>query len=356
MRRSPSQLTADAFRALQIPASRNSFTVEFSALDYSAPELSRYAYQLVGFDRDWIQTDASRRLAAYSNLPPGDYPLLLRAARHDGAWTEISLPLQVTAAWYQTPMFRVFAALAGLMALALLVQMLVQLRTVLLRQRQHELELEVQQRTAELRDSQRRLEQIAYFDTLTGLPNRRRFSDRFRSLLSRQGLQGFALLLIDLDHFRQINDTLGHDAGDALLAEAARRLCAAVPQPDNVARPGGDEFAALMTVASSRDAEEICARIIASFVVPMTLGGTKVPAAVSIGMAVFPTERCSRPMDTARKPCTTRLILRCTPPSALDAAPGADIVRRTTGTPTPRRHLATACVQRAARMPRSGRS
>src|SRR5262249_58786798 len=114
-----------------------------------------------------------------------------------------------------------------------------------LRRARRELERQVVERTAELRESQRQLQQIAYCDTLTALPNRRMFMEEFRELLVLSGLQSgrFALLLIDLDRLKQINDTLGHDAGDALLIEAGLRLQAALRKAHVVARLGGDEFA-----------------------------------------------------------------------------------------------------------------
>jgi diguanylate cyclase (GGDEF)-like protein len=168
---------------------------------------------------------------------------------------------------------------------------LVQIRTVYLRRHQRDLERQVIERTAELRESQRQLEQIAYYDTLTALPNRRMFTEEFRELivLARLQSQKFALLLIDLDRFKQINDSLGHDAGDALLIEAAIRLQAAVRKSDCVARLGGDEFGVLVSQnPAASDIENICHRIIESFVMPVAVSGTNVKSSASIGVAVFP--------------------------------------------------------------------
>lgn len=134
--------------ALTIPSDGNSLSVEFAALDYSAPERTRYAYRLDGFDRDWIETDSTRRVAAYTNLPPGRYRLELRGSNRDGVWNETSLtlPVEVLPAWYQTWWFRTLMALLALAAVALLVR----LRTAYLRRRQRELEHEVASRTREL--------------------------------------------------------------------------------------------------------------------------------------------------------------------------------------------------------------
>ena len=132
----------------------------------------------LGFDSDWIETDATRRLAAYTTLPPGNYRLHLRGSNRDGEWSEagVALPVQVLPAWHQTLWFRAAALMAGLLLLLAVVQQ----RTRLLRARQHELEEKVSERTAELEavsralaEKSRILQQSATTDPLTGLHNRR---------------------------------------------------------------------------------------------------------------------------------------------------------------------------------------
>ena len=274
---------------LIVPPGANSIAVEFAALDFSAPERNRYAYRLDGFDPDWVETEPSRRVATYTNLLPGDYALQLRGSNHDGAWTDkvLMVPIHVLPAWYQTIAFRI---LAGIAFCALIVAF-VQGRTVYLRRARRQLERLVVERTAELRESQRQLRQIAYCDTLTALPNRRMFMEEFRELLVLAGLQSgrFALLLIDLDRLKHINDTLGHDVGDALLIEAAIRLQAAVRKSDCVARLGGDEFAVLLTQnPAAADIEAVCKRIVDSFTLEVVVNGAGVRTSPSIGVAVFP--------------------------------------------------------------------
>jgi signal transduction histidine kinase/ligand-binding sensor domain-containing protein/CheY-like chemotaxis protein/HPt (histidine-containing phosphotransfer) domain-containing protein len=102
-----------AHAPLTITPDANSFAVEFSALDFSAPELNRYAYRLEGFDKDWIVTDASRRLASYTNLAPGRYTLQVRGSNRAGAWTEqvLAIEVDVLPDWYQTWWFRSAMAL-----------------------------------------------------------------------------------------------------------------------------------------------------------------------------------------------------------------------------------------------------
>ncbi|HMA48534.1 MAG TPA: triple tyrosine motif-containing protein, partial [Magnetospirillaceae bacterium] len=127
----------------------NSLAVEFSALDFSAPERNRYAYKLEGFDADWVETDSSRRLASYTNLQPGTYKLRLKGSNRDGAWVETSLdlPIRVLPAWYQTLWFRLALAAAGV----LLIVLLVRSRTAYYRRRQEKLERQVERRTSELK-------------------------------------------------------------------------------------------------------------------------------------------------------------------------------------------------------------
>jgi diguanylate cyclase (GGDEF)-like protein len=274
---------------LTVTPGANSIAVEFAALDYSAPERNRYAYRLDGFDSDWIETEPSRRLAGYTNLLPGDYALRLRGSNRDGVWTDsvLTVPIRVLPAWYQTIAFRIFAGVVFFVLIAAFVQA----RTVYLRRARRELERQVVERTAELRESQRQLQQIAYCDTLTARPNRRMFMEEFRELLVLAGLQSgrFALLLIDLDRLKHINDTLGHDVGDALLIEAAIRLQAAVRKSDCVARLGGDEYAVLLTQdPAATDIEAVCKRIVDNFALEVVVNGAAVKTSPSIGVAVYP--------------------------------------------------------------------
>jgi diguanylate cyclase (GGDEF)-like protein len=285
---------------LEISSDDRDLRVEFSALDYSAPERNRYAYRLLGFDADWIASEPSLRLASYTNLPPGSYTLEVRGSNRNGDWTQpLRIPIKVQAAWYQTLWCRLaltFLALAVVIAL-------VQVRTVYLRRRQHELEALVSERTAELeargrelRDSQLQLEKMAYNDPLTGLANRRFFENDLRHYLamSQRDGSGFTLLLIDLDGFKKINDRLGHDAGDALLVETALRLTQAVRTTDRVARLGGDEFAVILTHTCELEAVQIiCRRIMASLSAPMMFKGAPMQVSASIGSAQGPGQGCA---------------------------------------------------------------
>jgi histidine ammonia-lyase len=130
----------------------------------------------------------------------------------------------------------------------------------------------------------------ALHDSLTGLPNRRRFNDLMDQAVVHSRLTGdpFALLLLDLDGFKEINDTLGHASGDRLLQEIASRLGSHVRGRDSAARLGGDEFAVLMPGASGETATATAERIRLAILQPFALDELSVQVTVSIGIGVFP--------------------------------------------------------------------
>ena len=131
----------------------------------------------------------------------------------------------------------------------------------------------------------------ALHDQLTGLPNRWLLEDRFRQTLlaARRGGSAFALLMLDLDGFKEINDRLGHLAGDRLLRQVARRLREAVRDSDTVARTGGDEFVVLLTPAQNRaDAEVIAGRVLGGVAAPTHIAGHAITVRASVGVAMFP--------------------------------------------------------------------
>lgn len=137
------------------------------------------------------------------------------------------------------------------------------------------------------------IEHLAFHDTLTNLPNRAYFSYLVNQTIHQQDGQegGFALLFLDLDHFKQINDSLGHDAGDQLLQVAAKRLVSAVREQDVVARLGGDEFVILLKNVTQREqVTRVTDHLIAAMQSPFALAGESCQISVSIGVALFPTD------------------------------------------------------------------
>jgi diguanylate cyclase (GGDEF)-like protein/PAS domain S-box-containing protein len=137
----------------------------------------------------------------------------------------------------------------------------------------------------------RRLEHMAMYDGLTDLPNRTLFFDRLRHTfaVARRNKYSFALLFIDLDGFKQINDTWGHDVGDLLLKETAVRLVSSVRDSDTVARMGGDEFTVILTrVQQPPDPGIVAGKIIAALGRPFLLRGLECGVSASIGISWYP--------------------------------------------------------------------
>lgn len=136
-----------------------------------------------------------------------------------------------------------------------------------------------------------RLSHDARHDPLTGLPNRLMFQDRFAQVLESAQRHGrrAAVLYLDLDGFKAVNDRHGHTAGDQLLRQAARRLQDCVRAEDTVSRFGGDEFGiVLATVAQEQDCEHVATKILQALAAPFDLGGTVVQISASVGIALFP--------------------------------------------------------------------
>ncbi len=141
-----------------------------------------------------------------------------------------------------------------------------------------------------VKESQRRVEFLATHDELTSLPNRALFLDRVRQAVARtlRTEATFAVLFIDLDNFKVVNDSLGHAAGDDLLIEIAKRMRECVRGSDTVARFGGDEFAMLLEDASVEDAEMTARRIAESMQRPHLIGRQTVYPSASIGICLYP--------------------------------------------------------------------
>lgn len=142
-----------------------------------------------------------------------------------------------------------------------------------------------------IKESQRKMEQLAYYDVLTGLANRSYFRDQLRKAIAMaaRGYYHFALLYFDLDEFKRINDTLGHDAGDELLKEVARRLISRLREEDTIARLGGDEFAVILSgISDKKSAALIAENLQQAFAQPVRLAGHDVAISASIGITIAP--------------------------------------------------------------------
>ncbi|OGA31861.1 MAG: hypothetical protein A3G80_10580 [Betaproteobacteria bacterium RIFCSPLOWO2_12_FULL_62_13b] len=147
----------------------------------------------------------------------------------------------------------------------------------------------------EQKQAEERIQHVAHHDSLTGLPNRLLFNDRLGQAISlaKRDARQFALFYLDLDRFKPVNDTLGHDAGDQLLKIVAARIREQVRESDTVARVGGDEFTAILRdITNRQDVAAVAEKIIAALVAPFRLENhpQAVEIGTSIGIAVYPSD------------------------------------------------------------------
>jgi diguanylate cyclase (GGDEF)-like protein/PAS domain S-box-containing protein len=143
----------------------------------------------------------------------------------------------------------------------------------------------------EQRKSEEIIRRQANIDPLTGLPNRRLFLDRLQRAInkSHRGHQKLALMFLDLDHFKDINDTLGHDMGDRLLQETTQRLNSCIRETDTLARPGGDEFTLIMgELHELNSIERVAQAMLQAMTKPFQLKDERCYVSVSIGIALYP--------------------------------------------------------------------
>jgi len=137
---------------------------------------------------------------------------------------------------------------------------------------------------------EQQMEYMAYHDTLTGLPNRNMFNEYSRKALARCKRKGLnlALLFLDLDNFKLINDNFGHMTGDQVLIQMAERLNQCVRDGDIVARVGGDEFIILLEDTDRERTEQVVQRILANLSAPYTVNGESFEVTASVGISIFP--------------------------------------------------------------------
>jgi diguanylate cyclase (GGDEF)-like protein len=148
----------------------------------------------------------------------------------------------------------------------------------------------LEQKVREQQDSEARIQHLAHYDALTGLPNRALLEDRCRVALHGAHRHGppLALVFLDLDHFKTVNDSLGHRTGDAVLVELARRLQRQVRGQDTVARLGGDEFVLLLRETDAQGAAEVARRVLAAAQEPFQADGHELTVTPSLGIAMPP--------------------------------------------------------------------
>ncbi|MES1245100.1 MAG: two-component regulator propeller domain-containing protein, partial [Acidobacteriota bacterium] len=255
---------------LSLAPGERGFRLDFAALDFTAPEKVVYRYRLDSYDARWITTDAARASLTYTNLAPGRYTLRVQGTNRAGRWSghELRLPVIVRPAFYQTGWFRAVLAAAALG----LAYSLYRLRVRRLEARSRELERLVRERTRELEEAYVKIEEASLTDPLTGLRNRRFLEQAMViagdiDLAVRRHEDGkpeaadLLFLLLDLDHFKSVNDTHGHAAGDAVLVQTATVLRNVLRSSDHVVRWGGEEFLAVIRFVDRGEASNLAEKI-----------------------------------------------------------------------------------------------
>ena len=241
---------ATRLQRIDLNSQQRNLRLEFSALDFSAPQQLRYRYRLDGYDSDWVNANAEDRLAVYTGLPPGDYQLRIQGSNRNGTWSpdEQQIIVSVAPTYYQTLWFRLLLVSTILLVIATLSQW----RVRQLNLRGQLLERAVTERTADLQAAYRKIESASLTDSLTNLHNRRfleksiqaelDLATRHQSTEPDQQNSDLVLLMLDIDHFKQVNDVYGHAAGDAVLVQTADLLKQCMRASDYVVRWGGEEF------------------------------------------------------------------------------------------------------------------
>lgn len=280
-----------------LAAGDDSVRAEVALLAYERPQEIRYCAELLGL-RDHSAEWSSGSHFQFSRLPPGEYVLRLRA--RDAFAVEaapIEIPFRLRAPWWQTT-----AALAGFgLALLLAGVLFGRWRSAALARRAQRLQQEVAVRTRELADANRRLEHASLTDPLTGLWNRRHFALEMPAEIARALRRAedgdrdtvLGLLLVDCDHFKRINDSLGHAVGDAVLVEIAARLRNQARDGDVLLRWGGEEFL-LVLRDTSRGGLAAAAQRVLGCIAERPFVFSESPLAVTCSLGV-----CAFPFDTA---------------------------------------------------------
>lgn len=310
---SPLQQVIGQTRDITLDYRQSVFTIEYAALGYRNAEKNRYAYRLAGFDKDWNEV-GTRRSATYTNLDDGDYTFMVRASNDEGVWNDHPAVLRIHVlpppweTWWAWTLYGLLAA--GAAAAFVRSQRRKVLRQLeinrMLEQKVRERTQELAEKNADLESINRKLEDISLSDPLTGLNNRRYLSkcigaDSAMSVRAHQrrngdepalpaGEQDLLFFIMDVDHFKAVNDTYGHANGDAVLVQMAAILRHTCREGDMVLRWGGEEFLVVSRFTDRAQAPQIAERFRAAveghaFALDQ---GRTLHKTCSIGFACFP--------------------------------------------------------------------
>lgn len=288
----------DSYQRAVLGPEERDFSASWAGLTFLEPRRVRFRYRMVGLVDEYTETDLTE--ARFPALPTGDYTFEVLCVSATGQVSKrpAAVSLRVLASWWERWWARAIWALLAAGAVGIVVRW----RTRYLEAERNRLEEAVAARSAELAAANRELREASFTDSLTGARNRRFFSTVIEDDVSRT-LRVHAtppqnrprncdliFYIVDIDHFKDVNDEYGHDRGDQVLAEVARRLTQVVRDSDRLIRWGGEEFLLISRDADRARGDVLAGRIMASVgSEPFTLDGThSVRRTCSVGWAPFP--------------------------------------------------------------------
>ncbi len=286
------------------PAGSRRFDFRYTALTFLGADDVQFRYRMDGLDKDWEQA-GSRRVAYYSHIPPGEYTFRVAASNGEGVWSEQEavFRFELKPYFHETTWFWVLCILGALNVLFGYFG----LRVRGMRRKARELERAVDERTRELQNLAEQLKELSLNDPLTGLRNRRflyeTMTDRVESVARRRARMAagdderrnldenvIGVFLLDLDHFKEVNDTLGHDAGDLMLKALAETLKDIVRTDDVVVRWGGEEFLIVLPITNRNFLRSFANRVLSRVANTEVIlpDGTVIKRSCSIGFTSLP--------------------------------------------------------------------
>ncbi|MDO5611253.1 MAG: diguanylate cyclase [Pseudomonadota bacterium] len=282
---------------VQLPLGARDLSFEFSLISLRDPGGAELLYRLQGFDDDWQLAEINQRRVQYTNLQPGRYRFEVIGNNAAGipSAEAASIELVVPAYFRETPWFWLLLAGIGLGAVAATYRVMARLH----HRREQMLEEMIEQRTQQLQEANHVLEHLSTTDTLTGLHNRRYLSDlmardmahyqRYFASVPDRG-ESMVVCVLDLDHFKSINDSWGHEAGDKLLQSFATLLNAHIRDSDHLVRWGGEEFVLVLRPMPREQVPRALQRLLMRIRQGLHEIGAPEPArqTCSIGAAEFP--------------------------------------------------------------------
>ena len=287
----------------EVTHKEGTLVAQFTAGILHSPDQIDCRYRLGGLEQEFTTTDL--REVRYSGLPPNFYRLEVQCRTKSAEWPveAATFEFRVRPAWWQTW----WAYVAAALCIAGLLWLIVALRTRRLNQRRIELEAAVAQRSAELVDKNKALQEASLTDPLTQTRNRRYFYETVPSEAARVlrllnagperrrkpgpgGLPELIIIMADIDTFKRVNDVYGHSVGDRLLQEHARRLASVIRKGDVLVRWGGEEFMIVCHATPRENVPLLCQRLLeAVSSTPFDLGdGVRLYKTCSFGWAPFP--------------------------------------------------------------------